>query len=340
MLFDTRAKNSKKEDILEIFKNFLGFFLEPWVFAALIASMMFAIGNYIDEELLKKQAVGTLVIISGLFGFVLMILFGCIAGFTGASLELPLNATLQAIGVGGLEVLWVIPYLYATKRRGALIAGPLLQVIPVIVFALEALLGIFPSAGQLGGSLLLVVGGVLLSLEKEEDENGNVSHSVDWVTIGLMTLSAFITALIYVLFKDVAEDEAGYVAVGFWSSLGMILTTVLLFCYDPYWHEFSKFAKSVDMKSLGKQLVNELMDAGGVYLMHFANIAAVSFGVTSGVVTSFTATQPIAIALVGVLLSLFGAKTRGNKTGPAILVPAIALIVVGTVVVALTTRPS
>ena len=322
---------------MDILNSTLGLLREPWVILVLVASIMFAVGNFTDELLLVKyeQDVGTLVIISGLFGLVLMVIFAVTAFFTGSNLDLPQGTALQAIGVGVLEQLWVIPYLYATKRRGAMIAGPLFQGVPVIALGLEAFFGVIPPLVQVGGALLIVFGGILLSIEKEEDEEGKTSHTIDWITVGLMTVSVTLIALIYVLFKDAAEgDAAGYVAVGFWSGLGIFLTGFAIWLvWTPYRRSFNKFMRNADGKAIGIQLFNEVMDAGGAYLTHLANV----IGPSVMIVTAFNASQPIAIALIGGLLALFGVKhaATGGKTQWLLIFGAIFFIAVGTVVVAL-----
>jgi hypothetical protein len=321
---------------VDILQSTLGLLREPWVILVLVASVMFAIGNFADELLLVKyeQSIGTLVIISGLFGLVLMVIFAVTALFTGSNIDLPQPTALQAIGVGVLEQLWIIPYLYATKRRGAMVAGPLFQGVPVIALGFEAMFGVIPPLVQIGGALLIVLGGILLSVEKEEDEDGNTSHSIDWITVGLMTISATLIALIYVLFKDAADGEAGYVAVGFWSGLGIFLTgAVIWLVYTPYRRSFNTFMRNADGKAIGIQLLNEVMDTGGAYLTHLANV----IGPSVMLVTAFNASQPIAIALIGGLLALFGVKHAGakGKTQWLLIFGAILFIAVGTVLVAL-----
>lgn len=321
---------------MDILQSTLGLLREPWVLLVLAASVMFAIGNFADELLLVKyeQGVGTLVIISGLFGLVLMVIFAVTAFFTGSKLDLPQGTALQAIGVGVLEQLWVIPYLYATKRRGAVVAGPLFQGVPVIALGFEAMFGIIPPLLQIGGALLIILGGILLSIEKEEDEDGKTSHSIDWITVGLMSISVTLIALIYVLFKDAADGETGYVAVGFWSGLGIFLTgfVIWLVC-PPYRRSFNKFARNANGKAIGIQLLNEVMDTGGAYLTHLANV----LGPSVMLVTAFNASQPIAIALIGSLLALFGVKhaSSGGRTPWLLIFGAILFIAVGTVLVAL-----
>ncbi|HEY0964733.1 MAG TPA: hypothetical protein VGE31_02975 [Candidatus Paceibacterota bacterium] len=314
----------------------LGLLSEPWVLLVLTASVMFAAGNFIDELLLTKynQSIGTLVIISGLFGLVLMAGFGLFATITPAQLSLPIPVVFQAIGVGVLELLWVIPYLYATERRGAVIAGPLFQSVPVVALGIEAFYGVIPPQVQIAGALCIVLGGIILSIEKEGGEDGETTHHIDWVTLGLMSLSATLIALIYVLFKDAAGGEARYVAVGFWSGLGMLLTGTMIWLVVPsYRIEFNTFTRQANGKAVGIQFFNEILDAGGAYLTHLANV----IGPSVMLVTAFNASQPIAIALIGALLCLFGIKhaSSESKAPWVLIIAAVAFIATGTVIIAL-----
>jgi hypothetical protein len=261
-------------------------------------------------------------------------IFAVTTFFIGGSVLLSSSTIHQALGVGALEVLWVIPYLYATKRRGAMIAGPLFQAVPVIALGFEVYLGTIPPLVQIGGALLIVLGGILLSIEKVETKRGHTKHKVDWITVILMTFSATLVALIYVLFKDAADGVDGYVAVGFWTGLGMFLTGTAIWLVVPkYRRDFNAFTRNADGKAISIQLINEIMDAGGAYLTHLANV----LGPSVMLVTAFNASQPIAIALIGALLGLFGIKhaSSGSKVSWLLIGTAIVLIAAGVVVVAL-----
>jgi hypothetical protein len=305
-----------------------------WLIFVLVGSFMFAAGNFIDELLIDtyEQPIGVLVIISGLFGFVVMILFGGIALTSGVSLMVDANIILQSILVGMFELLWVIPYLYAMERRGAVVIGPMFQLIPVVAFGLEAMTGVIPPLLQIFGALILIAGGVLLSLEAEEDEEGEHSFTIDWITVGLMLLSVGLVAAIYVLFKDVGL-QVGYVTVGFWSGGGMLLMTVLIWIvWHPYRVQFRGFVQHADGRAVGIQLLNEVMDTGGAYLTHLANL----IGPSVMVVTAFNAAQPLFILLIGAGLGATGwiSKRTLSKKMWKIVSVGILLIAAGTVVVA------
>jgi hypothetical protein len=323
--------------LIESIGTFADFITTPWVLLILLASVLYAAGNYIDELLLCKynQEVGTMVIISTLFGAVVASIFLLLAYMTGTSLHLETPLLLQALGIGILEALWVIPYLYATERSGALIAGPLFQALPVFALFFESFYGVVPPQIQLLGAAVIILGGIVLSIEKEEDEEGNTSHSIDWITIGMMTISIVIVSLIYVLFKNAAVSS-NFLTVGFWTGIGTLVTGMLIYgIWQPYRNQFNTFCASADYKAVGIQFFNEILDAGGVYMTNLAN----TLGPSVMVVTAFNATQPVAIGIIGATLSFFGftsiSTDKTDKNGWVFITLGILLLAVGTVIIAL-----
>jgi len=321
----------------ETFVTVATFLTTPWVLLILLASVMYAAGNYIDELLLSKyeQEVGTMVIISTLFGLVVALVFAAIIIYSGQSFFLERPIWIQALLVGVLEALWVIPYLYATERSGAIIAGPLFQAVPVFALAMEATYGIFPPMMQIVGALLIVGGGILLSIESEENEEGKTSRSINWGTIGMMSISVILVALIYVLFKDAAV-ASNFSTVGFWAGIGSLLTGICIYVlWQPYRENFNTFCKHANYKAVGIQFFNEILDSGGAYITNLAN----TLGPSVFVVTAFNATQPIAIGIIGGSLALLGfssISTEKKGVGAWLLISAsIILIACGTVVIAL-----
>ena len=137
-------------NIFEIVNAVFSLMGSPWVWLILLASFMYAAGNYIDELLLSKyeQEVGTMVLISTLFGGVVVLIFLALAYFLEISVFLDAPILVQALIVGMLEALWVIPYLYATERSGAIVAGPLFQAVPVFALGIESFYGVIPPTLQ------------------------------------------------------------------------------------------------------------------------------------------------------------------------------------------------
>jgi drug/metabolite transporter (DMT)-like permease len=294
------------------------------------ASFLYAIGNFIDELLIDdfEQPIGTLVMISGLFGGVIAIGFGAYALLFAIPLHLPLKLLLLALLIGVLEVAWLPSYLQAIKNRGALIAGPIFQAVPVIAFAFEFVTGSLPRSIQIAGALVIVGGGLLLSIEEDEENN---TTSVDWKTVLLMSLSVVIVSVIYILFKEISGLD-GYATVGFWSGIGMLLTTIFLWVFwAPYRADFNEFCRETNLKAFSLQIVNEFADAGGVYLTHYANV----IGPSVALVTAFNATQPVFILIIGAILTWVGIIKSQKRSSfmHFLIVMGIMFIALGTVLV-------
>jgi hypothetical protein len=332
LLFESDPLKSKEVQ-MDILNSVLDLLSSGWLMAIITAGAMFAAGVFIDEKLLQDQEIGTMVIISSLFGLVVMAVFAGISYVTGASLALNQNDLMWALLIGVGEIAWVIPYLYALDRRGAVVAGPMFQLIPVVGGIVEGIFfGIVPPMIHVIGALLIVGGGFVLSIEEEELEDGTTKYVSDWKTVGLMAIAATIAALIYVFFKDTAGGDDGYIAVGFWTGVGMVLTGVAIWLvWKPYRTDFNTFCRNADGKMVGLQLFNESMDAGGAYLTHLANV----IGPSVLVVTAFNAAQPIFILIIFSLLLFFGIKVWEMEYRWKIIVPSILTIAVGTALVAL-----
>jgi hypothetical protein len=317
--------------------DFLHSLILEWWVIVLVASFFFALGTHLDERLLikHKQAVGTLVIVSSLFGLVLSLVFYLISWYLNTPLMMGVANIFQSLLVGVLEIVWIVPYLYATRRRGAVVAGPLFQCIPVVVVFLELFSGILPSPQQVAGIVFLVIGGMVLSIEKNEDGEGKSATSIDWITISLMTTAILLISLIYVVFKDAATTtDASYLAVGFWSGIGMTLVGIAIWLfYPPYRRDFNQFVTKVRARPLGIQLVNEMLDASGAYLTHLANI----IGPSIAIVTAFNASQPVFILIIGLYLS-YKNKEGFSETNWKHVTVAIVLICIGAIIVALNTH--
>jgi len=276
-----------------------------------------------------------MVLISTLFGGVVVAVFYGLAFYYDISIFLDQPIIIQALAIGVLEALWVIPYLYATERSGAIVAGPLFQTVPIFALALEASTGIIPPTVQLLGALLVIIGGILVSIEKEEDEDGNTGHSIDWLTISMMTVSAIIVALIYVLFRNAAVTT-NFIGVGFWVGLGTLLTGMLIYIiWKPYREDFNTFCRNTNYKAVGIQFFNEILDSGGVYMTNLAT----TLGPSVMVVTAFNATQPLFIGAIGALLTFWGVASISTERTDSgiwkIMTIGILCIAAGIAVIAL-----
>ena len=323
---------------MDIIYSALRLLTEPWALLALVASFAFACENHIDEWLLNRlggnteeaeesDAVGTLVIISGLFGLVVAIVFGLVAYFApdkSVTILVGKGLATQATIIGMFEVTWLIPYLYAVNRAGALAAAPLFQSIPVIALILG--IGFFaevPPMVHIIGAGVIISGGVLLNLTEVEGK-----WQIDKKTVGLMLLASTIITLISFLFKDNAL-EGNFVATAFWGGIGMFVSSVLIFTlYRPYRLQFLKFARKVDKQSIRIQLINETVDM----VASLTQRLAIILGPSVMTVEALNAYQPVFILLIDWFLTKNGSKSL--HTGFAKKATAIVFIALGTILIA------
>jgi hypothetical protein len=321
----------------------LGLLTEPWALVAIAASFLFASENHIDELLLRRlgatdneeeetDAVGTLVIISGLFGLLVSTLFGTASFLLPQAGDLMIGSEhiVQSLIIGALDMVWLIPYLYATRRSGALEAAPLFQLIPVIALGLGvAAFSELPPTIEIIGALTIVCGGFALNIGEVEGK-----WKVDIKTIALMLFASTVIALISFLFRDTAR-ETNFVATAFWSGIGMCLGGSLVFIvWQPYRKEFLSYCRTLKKADLAIQATNEVTDIAAMALQRLALV----LGPSVMTVEALNAYQPLFILIIGTVLAKRGTdhhreKLEGNKfylkTG------AIVLIALGTIFIAL-----
>ena len=328
---------------MDIIYSALRLLTEPWALLALVASFAFACENHIDEWLLNRlggnteeaeesDAVGTLVIFSGLFGLVVSTTLSIVAFFApdpSVTIFIGKGLSTQAVIIGMLGVTWLVPYMYATKRAGALAAAPLFQSIPVIALILG--IGFFaevpPMVHIIGGGII-ISGGVLLNLSEVEGK-----WQIDKKTVGLMLLASTIIAIISFLFKDNAL-EGNFVATAFWGGVGMFISSqLILLIYRPYRQQFIIYAQGVDKRGITVQLVNEVVDMFAALIQRLAIV----IGPAVMTVEALNAYQPVFILIISWFLGKNGSKShaeelQGNKF--LVKTSAIALIAIGTIFIA------
>ena len=138
-----------------------------WFFIALAAPALWAISNHFDKYLLakyiKQGGTGALIIFSSLIGLVIA---GLIVAFDTSVLSIPFGHALLLILGGVIYILAILLYLYALHRDETSIVVPLWQLIPVFSYVLAYfVLGERLTSIQIMGSLLIIAGSVLISLE-------------------------------------------------------------------------------------------------------------------------------------------------------------------------------
>jgi drug/metabolite transporter (DMT)-like permease len=323
----------------DIILSVLNLLTEWWVILLIIAGLCHAIVEFIDEHLLDHlkeespvgNSVGTLTLISGLFGAIISIAFLLFVLITDSVDALLVNQTQATIALvaGALEVIWMIPYLHAINRGGAINASPLFQLIPIFTLVLGLVVfGEYPLLEHVLGGFAIVGGVFILNCKPG-------TFRLDRKTVLLMSLASLIISVVYFLFKEVVVEES-FVASAFWSGIGMTIMSLALWAgYRPYREEFNTFLTSSKQRALYWQTANEGINSAGALLTHLAIARAPSVMLAS----TLNACHPIFTLLIGWVLGKRGSKKHSSALAGGELyrkIIAILLLVVGTILIAQT----
>jgi len=316
-----------------------------WFILILVAQLTWAFGNYLDGYLLRRyrpdedggeSAVGTLILVSGFFQAVMAVGMFVLASvlasrgiITDTPLALPTKERLVALGVGVMEIVWIIPYLYALERSDETRAAPLFQTVPLFGLAL----GLFffdevPTMMQIVAGIIIMGGSVLLNTHFHKKDG----ERLDLGVIGLMMLASFIIALAAFFFKVTALQE-NYFGTAFWMNVGGFLTGVAMWVLIPsYRKDFNAFVAKRDWRGFGINAVNEVSDS----LAILAFYGAVVLGPSTALVQASVAYQPVFILLIGLIAAKLGSEAHvGQLEDMGVLqrIVGIITIVIGSLII-------
>lgn len=296
----------------------------PWLAIALVPPALFAVSNYLDKYLLEKyfkhQGNGALIIFSSLIGFVAL---PFILIFTRGVFDLPVSDAVLITINGMLYVIALLPYFAAMREDEASVAAPLFQFIPVFGYILGYfMLGEALSLAQIAASLLIVIGGFVLSFDSTPGE-----WRFKWRILGMMTLSSVLMALNSVAFKFFALD-ASYWVTSFWGYVGLGLIGVLFLLLAPISRrQFMSVFRANSAGALGINSLNELVNIIGMFILNYALLLApVAFIFLAG------AAQPLFILVYGVILTMLFPRVIEENLERRVLIQkgiAVAILVGG-----------
>ena len=268
-----------------------------WFLIALVTPIAHAAVNHIDKYLLSKYLkngqVGSLVLFSALFAFVALPFITWIDP-TVFAVSLQDMALLMINGL--LLVVAYIFYFYALDADETSIVAPMFQLVPIFGFILGyVVLGEYLTKNQIAGSIIVICGAVLLSL------NFTASRiSIKRTVLLYMIASSLLYAINGVLFKFIAEDVQRFWPSLFWDFMGKgVFGIVIFLTITSYRVQFLKVLKENRLSILGLNSFNELLaiigEGAGVFAILLAPVALVQ------VVGGF---QPFFVLLFGIALTL------------------------------------
>lgn len=268
-----------------------------WFLIAILSPALWSITNHIDKYLIGKYfkggGTGALIIFSSIIGlFILPFILIFQPNVLGIS---PLQAT-AIIFSSIISLIAILIYLYALKRDEASIVVPLFQTIPIFAF----ILGYFVldevlTSRQVIGSLLVILGGVSLSLDLN-----NKIPKLKTAIFFLMFLSSFFIALSGLIFKVIAI-ETDFWTTAFWAYIGDVLMGIFFLVFiTNYRIEFLKVIRENKLPILGLNTFNEIVNVIASLAFKFATLLA-----PLALVWTVNGFQPFFVFLYGVLITLF-----------------------------------
>jgi len=267
-----------------------------WFWFALAAPAIWAAVNHIDKYIVTKyftgKGIGSLVIFTGLSGFIIAVAI-LLFNFTSVALS-PLPAILIVVN-GAILVASFIPYLYVIETEEASWASTLFQMIPVFGYFLGLIfLQEYLSFTQIAGSLLIITGAITISLDLSQKVNLKLRQFL------LMALSSFMIAVNGLIFKVVALNQ-NFWGTAFWEYMGGFIFVVILFAGIPlYRRQFIATIEKSRSMVIGIGIFSELMNVAAKLLANFASLIAPLTLVW--VVNSF---QPLIVLIYAIILTIF-----------------------------------
>lgn len=296
-----------------------------WFLIALIAPALWSITNHIDKYLVEKYfkggGIGALIIFSSIIGvfFVPLIPF-----FTDGVFDISIIQAALLIAGGLILVAGWLLYIYALARDEASIVAPLFQLIPVFLFVLGYIfLNEVLTSKQILGSLLILLGGVSLSLDLSS-RMPRVKRAV----LFFMIAASFFIAVHALSFKMVAIETNFWVAT-FWVYIGILMAALLLIIFvKNYRREFLRVITINKIPVIGLNALNEILGTLGDFIIRFAALLA-----PLALAQTVNGFQPLFVLIFGIILTLFFPKLGTEsllKKDLAQKLIAIAVMFVGT----------
>lgn len=253
----------------------------------------FLLGNKIPEPIVYSFYVGLLSI------FALIIVPFAPSGFIWPGAY----QFLLSIAVGSVFLFALIAYFIVMKRNEASRVVPVIGgFTPIFVFLLSyVILGERLGKLQILAFLLLVIGGVLMSLRKGSDK-GLTKFSLGDFEIAV--ISAFLFALFYIGMKLIFVYQP-FVSGFVWTRMGSFLTALGMLLFAKNRELIFHTAKTVEAKT-GVLFVFNKASAGLAFLLQ-------NFAISIGSVIFVNAVQGVQYVF------LFGLTTLISKKAPQIL---------------------
>lgn len=239
-----------------------------WITLTFSAVFLWSLVNIADNYLVERNKklghpIGSLVIFSSLFGFIAA---AAMMIFLKMPLALPLREILILLIAGLCNVSWLIFYFKALPDEDVSTVVPWFLTAPFFAYVLGyVLLGEKLGAYQILGGLIIIAGGLVLSIKKKER-----GYGMRWKLILNMTIASFLIAVWGTLFKFVARDN-GFWASSFWEHVGLGIGGLLIVLFiASYRKGFSEILRKDGRRFLSVSLFSESATIVGNLLANYA----------------------------------------------------------------------
>lgn len=291
-----------------------------WFLIALVAPFLWSLINHAEKYLISRYNRDTgivgLTIFSSLFA---LLVLPIIYFFNPTVIAVGPQEILTLLCTGLLIAFAILLYLYALKSEDASHVIPFWFLIPIFGY----IFGIFflnehLETGKIIGSLITLLGALILSLEFEEKIKIKKNVAV------LMICSSILIALSDVIFKS-SIIEYPYWSSIFWNQAGFALFGVIcLFFAKRYRTEFLQFFTVRTKKLIAINIASETLTVISVMINYYSMLLA---PVALILLISYTA-QPLFVFIGGIVLTKFFPHINTEHLNPRHIIQKILTIIV------------
>jgi len=277
-----------------------------WFFLALLAPIIWSIGNHIDSYLVRiftkdesasdAHSVGSLIIIS------------CIVGITVLPIAIIINPDIFLVSLtskillmltGIIEGFAILAYLYAIYEDDIASVTAWFNSIPFISLILGfIILGEVITGSQLIGFFITLTGLVILSVRKTE-----IGFIFKKRVMGLMLSSSLGYSIMTILFKVSTPVESFWISA-FWQYVGLSVLGIFFFIGVPrYQQSFIKLFKARGVTFYGINAINEFLFMSGTMIANYAALLA-----PIALVSLLGSFQPLIVLGMGIVIGVITGK--------------------------------
>ncbi len=299
-----------------------------WIFLTFISVFLWSLVNISDHYLTEKNKaighpVGALVIFSSVFAIIVSAL---VYVFLGNSVAISWHSLWIVLIAGVCNLLWIVFYLNALADEEVSYVIPWFLTVPLFGYLFGYLfLGETLTTMQIIGGLIVIIGGLIFSVKKDKDENGETlgTYSVKWKLIGLMVVSSLLIALWITLFKFVAEATSFWQAT-FWEHIGLFIAGLMVLIFiKSYRDGFMGMLRKGGRQTLAINAFSETATIVGNLIANYAVLA-----VPVALILVLEVAQPVIVFLLGIVTTLyFPHILKEDISRPTILYKSLCLVI-------------